>query len=159
MVVYLVTNKITGQRYVGQTTSDLADRWSTHCSESSRCSALRDAITAHGADSFSLETLFMAESLEELCSKEREFIIDLNTLHPNGYNLNTGGTRPVFSEESKRKMSESASKRRPISEKTRSKLRSRMVGEKNHNFGKKFSEEHRRKLSLARIGKTPNKKI
>jgi hypothetical protein len=43
----------------------------------------------------------------------------------------------------------------PVSDETRQKKRENMSGENNHFFGKKLSEDHKKKLSDAHKGKTP----
>lgn len=108
MIVYLITNIINGKQYVGQTIQVLERRWNFHMSKNSRCLALKAAIEKYGKENFKVKEVYRALSLEELNKKEQEFIADLNTLAPNGYNLTTGGDRPVFSKESIEKMSKSA---------------------------------------------------
>lgn len=158
MIVYLITNKINGKQYIGQTIQPLEDRWRYHKSKSSRCLALKSAIDKYGVDSFEIEILTICNNDQELNKKEVEFIKQFNTLAPNGYNLTTGGERPYYSNESREKMSKSGKNRSPISEDTSKKLSNRIKGEKNHNFGKKFNEEHREKLSNSHIGKISTKR-
>lgn len=157
MVVYLITNLINGKQYVGQTTQALEERWRLHLSERSGCLALKSAIDKYGKDNFIIEPLMSCNSLEELDKSESSAIQSLNTLSPAGYNLTTGGERPSFSAESRLKMSKSGKVRKSISSDTRNKLSERMKGEKNHNFGKKFSADYRKKLSVSRAGKSPRK--
>ncbi len=57
-----------------------------------------------------------------------------------------------ISEETRKKMSESAKKKPPMSEENKQKLRDNWAGENNPNYGKTFSEEHRRKLSESHKG-------
>lgn len=59
------------------------------------------------------------------------------------------GKRNVYSEETRRKMSE-AKKGKSLSEETKRKMSQVRKGEKNPNFGKHHSEEARRKMSEAR---------
>jgi len=147
----MITNKINGKRYIGQTVRSLSSRWSSHKSGRSRCLAIKSAIDKYGAENFTVESIFNAESLEELNKKEEEFINNFNTLAPNGYNLKTGGSAPKFSEESKEKMSASRKKYKQ-SEETIKKQAAARSGSRNVNFGKKFSAEHRRKLSISHLG-------
>ena len=75
------------------------------------------------------------------------------------HNLTDGGDGAsgyVFSEETKRKLSE-AKKGKKHSEETRRKQSERMKGENNLNYGKSPSEETRRKRSEANKGKTHSK--
>jgi group I intron endonuclease len=83
---------------------------------------------------------------------ERKFIEVFNTLHPNGYNMTTGGMIGYkYCEESIRKNSESQKGEKSHaygkspSEETRLKL-------SKAGKGRKFSEEHKRNISKARKG-------
>lgn len=108
MIVYKITNKINGKAYIGQTIQKLKRRWDFHVCKRSGCLALKAAFEKYGIENFTIEIVYEASSLEELCQKEQQFIQEFNTLAPNGYNLTTGGERPVYSDESRKKMSESS---------------------------------------------------
>lgn len=151
MIVYLITNKINGKQYVGQTTRSLSDRWKFHCSSSSGCLAIKSAIIKYGKENFDVEAIFNACTEEELNEKEIEFISKFNTISPNGYNLKTGGNRPIYSQESRKKMSLSRKAYRQSKESNKKGAIAR-TGSKNWAFGKKFTEEHRKNLSEARKG-------
>lgn len=105
MIVYKITNKINRKAYIGLTTQKLSNRWRAHCSRANGCVALKSALDKYGKENFIVEKIYEAISLEDLNKKEIEFINKFNTLTPNGYNLKTGGNRPYYSEESKKKMS------------------------------------------------------
>ncbi len=107
MEIYLVTNKITGKQYVGQTTRTIKERWADHCSltKSKHRSALRSAIAKYGPENFSIEGIDFALSLEELNQKEVDWINKLKTLAPSGYNLDSGGKNKKVHELTKLKMS------------------------------------------------------
>lgn len=107
MIIYLITNKINGKQYVGQTIQPIEERWRQHCKDNSNVSLLKYSIRKHGKDNFSIDILYKAESIEDLNEKEEKFINQFNTLSPNGYNLLPGGLNKKFSEESKKKMSDS----------------------------------------------------
>lgn len=129
MIIYLVTNKITGKQYVGQTMRSIEKRWETHGHGNYYISK---SIRKHGKDNFKIEILEKCKSKQELSEKEIYWIKELNTLSPNGYNLTGGGEGNLgwkHTEEAKRKMSEA------------------MKGKKHPNYGKKHSEEIRRKIS------------
>jgi hypothetical protein len=57
-----------------------------------------------------------------------------------------------ISEETRRKMSESAKNRPPMKEETREKLRIQFSGKNNPNYGRNFSDEHRKRLSESHKG-------
>lgn len=90
MVIYLVTNKINGKKYVGQTIRPLSERWKDHCRAKDK-NYFHNAIRKYGADNFTREVIDTAETVEELDEKEIYWIAKLNTLFPNGYNLKEGG--------------------------------------------------------------------
>lgn len=122
MIIYVITNKINGKQYVGQTKGSLEQRWNQHKHYASHCYALKAAISKYGADNFSIEQIDSANSREELNEKERYWIEKLNTLSPNGYNLTTGGDCTTICQETLDKMSK-ALQGHPVSEETREKLR------------------------------------
>ena len=163
MIVYLITNLANGKKYVGQTIQPLKRRWDFHVCKRSGCLALKAAMQKYGKDNFKIEEIYRAASLEELCRKEKEFIASLNTLAPNGYNLTTGGDRPVYSDESRKKMSESASNRSSWAKgKTMSdprvaksitaatKALKEIYGESSAAKGIKWSDESRKRLSKSK---------
>src|ERR1017187_6487051 len=96
MLIYLVTCKTTGLRYVGQIhgkQQTVAGRWSEHCAPPP-CKSnyrLERAIREHGAENFSTCIIDKADDRATLNFKER-FHIALQDSHVNGYNGNTGGT-------------------------------------------------------------------
>jgi len=132
-IIYLITNKITGEMYVGQTIRTLKQRCQQHFSHSKNIRLLR-AIKKYGKDQFYTDQIDYATSFIELNIKEIYWINKLNTLSPNGYNLREGGLNGSPSEESKLKMSLSH-----IGHKTR--------------LGYKHSEETRKQYSITRKGK------
>ena len=109
--VYKITNLVNGKVYIGQS-KDVEKRLYEHriCSTNVH---LRRAIKQYGVDNFSFE-LLEELSIEHLNERERFWIASLKATDPNfGYNLSSGGERDAgwcHSEESKRKMSESAKK-------------------------------------------------
>jgi group I intron endonuclease len=82
--IYLVTNKINGKQYVGQTI--------TKYSKLGHGNAVRDAYKKYGRKNFTYETIVSGISCEMFLDYAEKFWIDkLNTVVPNGYNLETGG--------------------------------------------------------------------
>lgn len=86
--IYLITNKTTGQQYVGQTARDMWTRWEEHC-RSNNMTPLHQAIKDYGHNDFTLKELEQV-SLEDLDSRERYWINELDTFK-NGYNATIGG--------------------------------------------------------------------
>lgn len=157
-------HKDTGEKYIGQTTGSLADRWKYHCKPSSKCIRIRNAIQKYGTDSFDVIVLDICKSYEELNKKETFWIQSLNTLSPNGYNLQHGGNNhKVFSEETRKKMSESAKIRLAPSSESLKKRSASMLGQKRsadtcrkqseRQIGVPKSTEHKAKISKTLTGR------
>ena len=90
--MYLVTNRVNGKQYVGQTIGTVEKRWSKHGKLYSKRNAyFTNAIIKHGRDNFLIEVLHECLSKEEMDFVETFYIYLLNTIRPNGYNLTTGG--------------------------------------------------------------------
>lgn len=144
MIIYKIMNKINGKIYIGQTKRTMKKRFEDHCCLSK--SLISRAINKYNKDNFTLEEIFKASSQDELNSKEEELIQFFNCLSPNGYNLRLGGECSTFTDETKKKMSESAKTRPSIKESTRLKLSNLSKGEKHYLFGKQLPEEQRKIL-------------
>lgn len=141
--IYLITNKINGHMYVGQSIG-IHRRWREHCAlKDLHSSLVEKAIAKYGEENFSFEIIITMENdTEQLNDAEREWIAILNTYEDkNHYNLTPGG------DFSPMKVPEIAAKMygKKHSEQTRKKM------SKAHR-GREFSEEHRRKLAEKRIG-------
>jgi group I intron endonuclease len=106
MIVYKITNKINNKSYIGQTTRSLEDRIKQHLKRGD-CVAIKNAINKYGIDNFEFSVIEEVDSVETLNIRENYYINEFKTLHPDGYNLNTGGFNKKWSEESKKKMSKS----------------------------------------------------
>ena len=93
MQVYLVTNKENGMQYVGQTVRTLEQRWNHHVSYALRGKGhyFAHAIKSYGPEQFTVETLHVCESKEEMDFTEIFYIELLKTRRPAGYNLTAGG--------------------------------------------------------------------
>ena len=138
--VYMHTNKLNNKVYVGITSTDIMRRWSNGNGYLKRNkygeyhqAKFARAINKYGWDNF--DHIIFAERLthDEACDMDRLLIAVWKSIE-NGYNCTAGGEGNVghkHSEETKRKMSESAK------------------GDKNHNYGIRLSEEHRSKISAS----------
>lgn len=94
MTIYVITNKVSGKQYVGQT-RDLKQRVLLHMLETRRDRSYNNLyrdINDLGVDNFSIKAIEYT-SMENSDLREMYWIKELNTLHPNGYNLTTGGRR------------------------------------------------------------------
>jgi group I intron endonuclease len=111
-------------KYVGVSWS-LRRRIKDHCRATGPSrSYVRNAINEYGIQTFEISILHLGERRDCL-EREKVFIDEHGSLAPAGYNLCGGGEGPVAG----------------------------MTGERNHWYGKKFSDEHRAKISAANRGK------
>lgn len=140
-VIYLLRNTINGKCYVGQHVNSpkysLKKRWIGHQRRDSTCTALRNAIQKYGWDKFEKSVICECKTggRDRLNGLERYFIKKYKSLTEyHGYNLMKGGANGRPSQETLQRLSMA---RR---------------GEKNHNFGKTFTDEHKQKLSAAKKG-------
>lgn len=123
MKIYQIKNKISGKKYIGQTTTSIEKRFHQHCRPSSTyCRLLHNAIKKYGIDNFSVKELASTDSIEKLNELEIKFIEELKTLSPYGYNLLSGGKNQRHSQETKDKMSKTRTgKKVPALQKPRGK--------------------------------------
>ncbi len=178
MVVYLISNKVNGKRYIGQTKYTAEKRFKKHKEDAlvaKRCFALHQAIRKYGIDNFEIKVLSKCDSIEEMNHRETYYIRIFDTLSPKGYNLDSGGNNKTPSEETRARMSASKmgikkgpcseerkqkiskankgkNKGTHLSEETKRKISEATKGEKSHMFGKHLSEETKTKLSIANSG-------
>ena len=106
-MIYLITNKVDGKQYVGQTRSHYKNhdkyrpygikfRFKNHMnkaqcnSSTSQSTYLCNAVRKHGRENFSVEEIEVC-NLEHLDEREIHWIKEYNTMFPNGYNLTFGG--------------------------------------------------------------------
>ena len=92
MKIYVITNKINGKKYVGQTIRDLDSRLKRHINDAKKGDDLyfHRAILKYGEENFIIEEVDTAITKEELNKKEIYWIGRLNT-YENGYNSTLGG--------------------------------------------------------------------
>lgn len=129
-IIYIATNLCNGKQYVGQTTQKLQERIRQHNKNNSGCIILYKAIKKYGIENFKWVSHSCPEN--DLDWQETFLIKELNTLTPNGYNLESGGHKNKHHHEiTKQKIS----------------------GKNNHNFGKIPTKETKEKMSLSHKGK------
>ncbi len=129
MIIYKITNTLTGLAYIGQTNRTIEDRWKEHCKPALKTrSYLSNAIQKYGKQNFKIELLQRAKTQSELDKLEENFIQLNNTIYPTGYNLRAGGKGGKLSKEAKDKL-------------------------KKKNLGKRLNYETRTKISKANKGK------
>ena len=135
MVIYLITNKLNGKQYVGQTTRTLREREMEHARKNG---IVGSAIRKYGRENFDIKQIDSADSVEMLNQKEIDWIVKLETKTPYGYNLCNGGnnTRGFNHREDTRII---------MAEKKKGMYK----GKDNPFYGKKHSEETRKRMSEA----------
>jgi group I intron endonuclease len=139
--IYLVSNKLNGKQYVGQTINP--ERQIGHGR------ILRKAYKLHGKDNFSYEPICTGiTSRTTLNAVERFWIAVADTVVPKGYNIELGGSEgSTWTEERRRKHSLALTGR----------IHTRPLGSKSGMKGKKFPEDAKRKLAEALKGRvSPN---
>lgn len=143
-ICYKITNTITNQSYVGQTTFTVEDRWNKHvlasfCSNETNKNIhlLQKAIKEYGVESFVTERLMCTTSPKEIDRIEKQMIKQHNTfyLDGNGYNMTRGGGGTIgykFTDEVRLKMSlaQKGKKRGPRSEEVKRKISEANKGRK-----------------------------
>ena len=121
--------------YIGQTRNDPETRWRQHINDKIENSYFHNALRLYGKDAFEWEVLIICFD-EDLDLYERQYIETYNTMRPVGYNLRTGGGNGGKAAPELCQKISAAKKGRP-----------------NGLLGTKKSEETRRKLSVASLGK------
>lgn len=146
MVVYKITNKITGKCYIGITEKSLEDRWYGHLTKLKNGDQrhLYSSMRKYGIEAFTIEILDETGNYEELLKKER-YYVSLYDSFNNGYNMTNGGDDNPMNIKSV-KDSHDAKMR---SKEVRNKISMAMKG---YREKKPFSKEHRDKISEAMIG-------
>lgn len=135
--IYRWTNIINADSYIGQT-KKIEQRKKDYEYNRHKSQVKFYAATQHyGWDKFVFDIIEIVP-VEELNDREIHWINIYDTV-ATGYNLTYGGECHEISEESKQKMSNSKQ------------------GPKHNFYGKKFTEQHRKKISIALTGKKKSK--
>lgn len=84
-LIYKITNKINGKIYIGETVQDFERRCRPQAYKS--CTALSAAFEKYGWENFDKQII--EDDIEEslLASKEESYILQFNSMTPNGYNI------------------------------------------------------------------------
>lgn len=134
--IYMIYNVTNEMKYIGQTKNfrrRIVDyvRYSNpsiQFSKSTRITKMYRTIRDEGISNFRMRRYYDCTTYEELAEKEREFILSLNTIDPNGYNTNANLDYQYFDSK--------------LNKENRSKAQKRIHSEKP------ASADHRRKLSV-----------
>ena len=91
-VIYNAKNTVTGQYYIGATTSDIESRRKDHEQKADKNvgSMFQEAISTYGAEAFVWSQVDTANSIEDLAEKEKKYILKYDSKNK-GYNIDSGG--------------------------------------------------------------------
>ena len=144
--IYCVTNLVNGKQYVGQTVDNR---------KVGHGLAITDAYKKYGKEVFEYEKICTGvANRNTLNYLERFWIATHNTIAPNGYNIESGGTnKGEVAESTKQKLRE-LNLGRVVPMDVRKKISESLKGSKNPFYGKTHSAEALAKISAANVGKT-----
>lgn len=126
--IYCIKNLITNKSYIGQA-NNIVQRWNRHKSDLNKQihhnNHLQRAWNKYGEQNFEFEIIEIVENCDYLQDKEAYWIKHFKSIDRKfGYNIREAGINSPISEETKLKISKA-------------------------NTGRKFSKEHKEKLSIA----------
>ena len=144
--IYLITNTITGKKYIGQSVQrNINKRWNAEKQCKGVGVLLYRTIKKHGIEKFKFQVLIICFNID--CNKyEEEYIKKYNTLSPHGYNLDSGGKNNPRHNDTKERIRISLTGRKQSIKEIEAKSE-RMKGVNNMNYGKPMSDEQKRKIS------------
>lgn len=167
MVVYAITNKINGKKYIGITTNSFAERY-PHGIRAHHNPHLRNSVKKYGQENFEVILLEKnVEDMETLCKLEMKYIEKYDTCNVDkGYNKSLGGlgVRQIErSEEHCRNLSKAKKGINPLASYTpeqmarrNAKISKAFKGKNNPRYGMtkdKLKPETLEKLRQASLGK------
>lgn len=103
--IYMIQGPM-GKKYIGQTKKTIEYRFKQHCNQinSKNCTYLHNAMKKYGINKFTYEIIDEVDN-DFLDNLEIYYINEYNTLVPNGYNLQTGGSAPKMHKETRERIS------------------------------------------------------
>ena len=171
-VVYKIVNKKNDKKYIGST-NDKGRRWYNHkwrlANNCHRNQHLQRAYNKYGSDNFEFVVVEQVDKISDLIQREQYY---MDILEPE-YNINPKADRSEFSEETRKKISEShkgkemsREARRRMSEshkgkempkETREKIGKSISGMNNPFYGQHHSKKAKQKISETHKGKEISK--
>lgn len=141
-----------GKVYIGITSQSVSSRWRNGYGYQ-RNSYFWKAIQKYGWENIKHEILFDSLTKEEAEAKEIELIAEYcSTDAARGYNIDNGGNSIGMRSDATKKKISLKNKGKIRTLETREKISQIKSGCGNHNYGKHFTEEHRRKIGDAQRG-------
>lgn len=158
-IIYVITCKLNGKQYVGQTTQLLEERFKehAHCKKT----VIGRAIRKYGKENFRCEVLKHCESKEDLDAWEKFFIAALHCKAPFGYNLTDGGGGIVGWHHKPESCAKISAKKlgKQLSPEHCANISISKRGKNHPCFGKSLPLDHCLNLSRAKRGKSPYKNL
>lgn len=154
-VIYMLTCKTSGKKYVGQALNftgsnnakwGMEGRWKSHVKEAlgsgkDHCRLLNNAIRKYGENDFEREVLCEC-LIEEMDAMEEKYMEEHKTLDKaHGYNLKSGGSRGKWSEETKKAKSE-AMKGFVHTDEAKKKMSVNQIGNRRGAKTRKYPEDN-----------------
>lgn len=161
-IIYKLTNKVNNKIYIGFSSKSLEDRFKQHCYVANQPKnksffIIHKAIKKYGKNNFDKEVIYSSDNKKETLLKEDYYINYYNSLYPNGYNIVKGGG---FVPSWKNKKHKNSSKEKISKALTLyysdPKNRLKHQGENNPNYGHRWSEELKEKMSNIKKEKYKN---
>ena len=126
-----------GKVYVGTTSTPIKVRWNNG-NGYRFCAALWEKIKSQGWDSITKEIVATDLDMKSASELEKALIDRFDSTNPTkGYNIELGGVK-VY---------------RSVSSASRNRMSESVKGERNPNYGKRFSDDHKRKIAESNRGK------
>lgn len=147
--IYLITDTTNGMKYTGKHHYHIEGQLDPNYHGSG---IIISRIYKERPETLKEEYIKTCYSEEEMCSDEQYYIKVFKTLWPNGYNLTEGGDGVIPCEEVRKKISETK-KGKIFSEEHKKKLSLARKGIPSPNKGKHLSEDYKRKISDSKKGK------
>jgi hypothetical protein len=153
--IYIIRNKANGKGYVGQARKYVSinnnkwgteARWKSHVSEAfsgtkDHCVLLNSAIRKYGSDGFEV-TKICDCLLTEMDELEKKYIVEYNTLVPNGYNMTKGGqAKKTDSDATKQTKKDANAARGAHNEKTKERISKGQIGNRRNVKKRKHEED------------------
>jgi len=142
-IIYKATNEVNGMMYIGQTIRSLKIR-----KRNGYNPYFQNAINKYG-DKIKWE-IIGEYSIKQLDSMECYYIQHLHTIHPNGYNFDSGGNKnKIVSEETKAKLSKMRLGKH-LSQKVRDNMSKARLGKKHSERSRGLGDVYKRQETLKR---------
>jgi group I intron endonuclease len=154
--IYIFQNKLNNKIYVGQTV-DFERRVKTHFKNAKgnhKNLYFYGALRKHGFENFNYFVIEDLSSFEEMNEAEKFWIEYFRSWDKNfGYNLTFGGEGSIPNSATREKMRQAKlGKPNPNMQGEKHPLYG-VIGEKHHRFGTQHTEEAKRKISEANVGR------